>query len=359
MALALLVAATATNGAAGPATTSEAVSAAATASARPGTIDLIAGHRLEGTATAWPLTGTSGISVTPAGDIYVSDTGRNRVLLLSGATGELSLVAGIGDAGYFGDGHPATQAGIDSPTTTAASAAGIYYFVAKMNLTHVVRKVDATGHISTVANSENHDRIAADKAGDLFMSNGSGIVKVTPDGQQTAVPLTDGTTTISDVKLLASDGAGYLYVLSNTDHDKIFRIALDGGPMFVRTVVPVILGIGQMDAMTVDSDGDVFVASTGLGRVWMLGSAATEMVPFAGSGASADSGDGGPATKPALPTRTRSASMASDGCTSAATTGSGASMPAGPSRRSRAADSRSRHPTARRRRPPTCSIPMG
>jgi hypothetical protein len=210
MALALLVAATATNGAAGPATTSEAVSAAATASARPGTIDLIAGHRLEGTATAWPLTASSGISVTPAGDIYVSDTGRNRVLLVSGATGELSLVAGIGDAGYFGDGHPATQAGIDSPTTTAASAAGIYYFVANMNLTHVVRKVDATGHISTVANSENHDRIAADKAGDLFMSDGSGIVKVTPDGQQTAVPLTDGTTTISDVKLLASDGAGYL-----------------------------------------------------------------------------------------------------------------------------------------------------
>jgi hypothetical protein len=87
--------------------------------------------------------------------------------------------------------------------------------------------------------------------------------------------------------------------------------------MFVRTVVPVILGIGQMDAMTVDSDGDVFVASTGLGRVWMLGSAATEMV-LRRSGASADSGDGGPATQAGLTYPNASASMASAGCTSAA-----------------------------------------
>ncbi len=287
-----------TGEAAAPAPTSDAVSGSATVS--PGTIDVVAGHRLEGPATAWPLVATGGMSVTPAGDVYVSDTLRSRVLRVSGASGELSVVAGIGDPGYFGDGHPATQAGIARPTTTAVSAAGVWYFVASVDLDRVVRKVDATGHISTVANSMNHAIIAADEAGDLFMSNGSEIVKVTPDGQQVAVLMTDGTTTISDVKLLAAGEAGYLYVLSNTDQNKIFRIALGGGPMFVRTIVPAILGVGQMDAMTVDRYGDAFVASTGLGRVWKLGSAATEMVPFAGSGAFADGGDGGPAVQAGL-----------------------------------------------------------
>ena len=45
-----------------------------------------------------------------AGDIFIADTGNNRIREVNHTTGVITTVAGNGTAGYSGDGGPATAA---------------------------------------------------------------------------------------------------------------------------------------------------------------------------------------------------------------------------------------------------------
>ena len=62
--------------------------------------------------------------------------------------GVISTVAGIGYAGYYGDGGPATSAFMESPASVAVDALGNLYIA---DGTEHVRKVNVNGIISTVA----------------------------------------------------------------------------------------------------------------------------------------------------------------------------------------------------------------
>ena len=63
--------------------------------------------------------------------------------------GNLFTVAGNGNASYFGDGGPATQASVNQPEGVAVDAAGNVYIADTLD--NVVRKVTADGMISTLA----------------------------------------------------------------------------------------------------------------------------------------------------------------------------------------------------------------
>lgn len=72
----------------------------------------------------------------------------HRILML-GANGSLTRVAGTGTAGFSGDGEPAKDARLDQPTDLAPTADGGYLIADQGN--HRVRKVLPNGRISTVA----------------------------------------------------------------------------------------------------------------------------------------------------------------------------------------------------------------
>lgn len=76
---------------------------------------------------------------------------RNHVVRrVDAETGALTTVAGTGEAGYSGDGGPATHATLNEPYSLEIDANGDIYIVDRLNA--AVRKVDgSTGIISTVA----------------------------------------------------------------------------------------------------------------------------------------------------------------------------------------------------------------
>ncbi len=84
------------------------------------------------------------------GNLYISDTAVGRIRRVEAATGITTTVAGIGLPGYTGDGGPATEARIGSPSELALAAGGGVLYFSDMT-EHVIRKVDLTsGLIVTV-----------------------------------------------------------------------------------------------------------------------------------------------------------------------------------------------------------------
>ncbi len=89
-----------------------------------------------------------GIAVDAVGNRYVSERENDRILKLD-VSGTVSVVAGTGVRGYFGDGGPATQAQLSAPEGLWLDSSGSLYFVDAGNSR--VRKIDPSGTIATVA----------------------------------------------------------------------------------------------------------------------------------------------------------------------------------------------------------------
>ena len=82
-----------------------------------------------------------------AGNLYISDTGNNRLRVIR--AGVITTLAGTGRAGLSGDGNPATAAELNTPQKLAIAKDGSIFIADRAN--HRVRKVDAKGFITTVA----------------------------------------------------------------------------------------------------------------------------------------------------------------------------------------------------------------
>ena len=91
-----------------------------------------------------------GVVVGPDGALYFCDLDNQRIRRLDLTTGRTTTVAGNGNRGYGGDGGAATDATLNIPHEIQFDRAGHLYIVERDS--HVVRRVDATtGRISTVA----------------------------------------------------------------------------------------------------------------------------------------------------------------------------------------------------------------
>ena len=135
-----------------------------------------------GPAISGELNQPSGLAVDGAGNLYIADSGNNRIRKVT-PTGMISTIAGTGKGGFSGDRGPATSAKLNKPFGVAIDSAGSLYIADTYNLR--IRKVSPIGVISTVA--------GIGKGG----FNGDG-------GQATSAKLTPFA--------VAVDGAGNLYV---------------------------------------------------------------------------------------------------------------------------------------------------
>ena len=119
-------------------------------------ITTIAGH-LEagfggdgGPATSAWLSNPSGVAVDGQGNVYVADTENYRVRRVSSG-GKITTFAGTGKRGFSGDGGPATSAQLSHPNATgqglAADGQGNVYIADAYQL----RKVSRDGTIKTIA----------------------------------------------------------------------------------------------------------------------------------------------------------------------------------------------------------------
>jgi len=69
----------------------------------------------EGAATAAKLDSPSGVAIDTSGNVYIADTGNNRIRKVDAATGIITTIAGDGTAGYAGDHGAATSAALNGP----------------------------------------------------------------------------------------------------------------------------------------------------------------------------------------------------------------------------------------------------
>ena len=147
-----------------------------------------------GLATLAGLPQPSGIAVDTAGNIYIADSYNNRIRKVNASTGIITTVVGNGSAGYSGDGAAAVSAELNNPSGVAVDAAGNIYIADANN--YRIRKVNvSTGIITTVAGNGLRSNIgdgglatlaelidiggvAVDAAGNIYVSSGTTIRKV-------------------------------------------------------------------------------------------------------------------------------------------------------------------------------------
>ena len=101
-----------------------------------------------GPATAAEINGSSGVWIDASGNIYVGDF-YNNVIRKVNTSGIISTVVGTGTGGYTGDGGNATAAELNHPSNMIFDAAGNMYISDIGN--NVIRKVNTSGIISTCA----------------------------------------------------------------------------------------------------------------------------------------------------------------------------------------------------------------
>jgi sugar lactone lactonase YvrE len=82
----------------------------------------------------------------PLDNLYISDSGNNRIRLVF--YGIISTVAGTGEAGFGGDGEQAIDAVFKAPQKIAVSRDGTVFVADRAN--HRVRLVDRKGRVSTL-----------------------------------------------------------------------------------------------------------------------------------------------------------------------------------------------------------------
>ena len=130
-----------------------------------------------------------GIAMDASGNLYVADSGNNRIRKITPA-GEVSTFAGDGTDGYR-DGTGA-EAQFDWPNDIAIDRAGNLYVADTVN--RRIRKLTPAGEVSTLAGDGTRDYrdgtgteaqferpigIALDGAGDLYVADGCLIRKIT------------------------------------------------------------------------------------------------------------------------------------------------------------------------------------
>lgn len=118
-----------------------------------GTINTIAGFGNAGFAGDGGLARNArlnnpiGVAVDRAGNVYISDSGNNRIRKVS--NGIITTIAGIASSGRAGDGGPASAAQLNNPRGIAVDAAGNLYIADSFSSR--VRVITTNGIISTIA----------------------------------------------------------------------------------------------------------------------------------------------------------------------------------------------------------------
>src|SRR5207302_617301 len=232
------------------------------------------------------LSGPHGLFVDRFGNIFIADSGNQRIREVVAATGNIQTVAGTGTYGFNGDGGLATNAELAQPTGVYVDSSGNIFIADSGN--QRIRKVDAaTGNIQTVA--------------------GNGTFGFSGDGG----PATNAT--FFHPTDLYVDSSGNIFIADSVNHrtpqvraatgniqtvagNGTFGFSGDGGPATNAE-------LAQPTGVYADSSGNIFIVDTYNSRIREVDAATGIIQTVAGNGTFGFSGDGGPATSAELDLR--------------------------------------------------------
>jgi sugar lactone lactonase YvrE len=243
----------------------------------------------DGPAISAVLDSPAGLAMDAAGNLYIADSHNHRVREVAVATGVIATIAGMGVAGFSGDGGLAKAARFDLPTALAVDAAGNVYVADTDN--HRVRRITlATGVITTIAGNG-----VEGFAGDNGLATAASVDS--PNG-------------------LAVDGAGNLYV-ADTHNGRVREVTA------ATRLISTVAGVGYMGGgsqafggdggaakaaglalprgLTMDSAGNIYVADSANHRIRRISTSGT-ITTVAGQGTETFAGDEAPAVAASLNT---------------------------------------------------------
>src|ERR1035441_1526560 len=250
-----------------------------------------------GIATSASLYNPRGVALDSLKQVFIGDYFNNRVRRID-TNGFISTYAGNGTNGFSGDGGPATNAKLYYPFGLAASPSGSLFIAAYGN--NRIRKVDATGNISTVAGSGTYGfsgdggsalsasfyyptGVAVDSAGNIYIVdaynnrirkvNSSGIVSTIAGNGLTGYSGDGGSATNAGLSLSAfslgvyADSLGNV-LISDKSHNRIRRVDTNGiistiagngiGGFTGDNIVATNAEIKSPDGLVADSFGNIF-----------------------------------------------------------------------------------------------------
>ena len=271
----------------------------------------------------------TGIAISPAGDLYFSDS-NSSVRAVSG--GMISTI--VGHRHFLGDTLPAAQSLLANPGSLALDIVGNVYIADTNNFR--LREVDTTGTMWTVAGTGQCGStddgglaafasmtkplvVATDSAQNIYLGFNGALRRISAGGIITTIAgrgtlLDDGipatNARLGKVQGIVVDASGVIY-FSDTDHNLIRKITPDG-------IITTVAGTGEVGDsgdglpafkavlngptnLALDSAGNLYFADTGNNRVRKIKADGT-MATFAGNGQMGESGDAAAAVAAMLST---------------------------------------------------------
>lgn len=223
-----------------------------------------------------------GVVRGPDGALYFCDTNNHAIRKIT-ADGTITTVAGTGRKGYSGNGGLAAKAELNEPYEIRFDRAGNLYFVERLN--HTVRRVDAKTHIiSTIA--------------------GTGTAGFSGDGGPATKAM------LNQPHSIQFDPTGNLYICDIVNH-RIRRVDLKSG------VIRTFAGTGEKAAtpdgakfataplngpraIDFDRQGNLWLALREGNAVYKLDLKTGLLHHVAGTGQKGFTGNGGPAREATL-----------------------------------------------------------
>ena len=253
-----------------------------------------------GPATEAGFCGPNDVALDAAGNIYISDGGvyctgpGGHTVRKVDPDGTITTVAGTGEPGFSGDGGPATKARLNLPIAVAVDEEGNLYISDEEN--YRVRKVNKVGIITTFAGTgeagysgdggpatsarlTDPSQMTFDARGNLCLVDFTSVRKIDPSGTITTVagtgeagfsgdggPATEAKVTANDV---AFDREGNIYI-ADTENNRIRKVDRDG-------IITTVAGSGKLGysgdggpatkaalnlptGIALDGEGNLFIA---------------------------------------------------------------------------------------------------
>ena len=299
-----------------------------------------------GPATRAQLGDPAGVAVDDSGNLYIADATNNRIRKVDKA-GTITTIAGNGTPGFAGEGGPAVSAELNYPWGVTVDRAGGLYIADTGN--DRIRKVDASGRISTMAGSGIRgfsgdgepaataelalpDAVTVDRDGNLYIGDGGShrVRKVDQNGTITTLagtgpdyPDDGGPATqafLHNPTYAWVDKVGRLYLVDSSDHrirrvnpgGDITTIAGNGTAGFSGDGGPAVdAQLNDPVSLALDLAGNVYISDWANHRVRKV-TPDGKITTFAGSGHGFFSGDNGPAIEADM-SHPRGLALGSDG----------------------------------------------
>ena len=225
------------------------------------------------------LSAPSCVASDAAGNLYITDRANQRIRKID-TTGKISTIAGVGAAGYSGDGGSAILAKLKNPSGIAVDSAGNVFFADMGN--NRIRKISASGNITTIAGTGRRLFLRRRRAGCLGGHKASrgrcgGLQReyITVDTGNNRIRMIDAT---GIIKTVAGTGAA--------------GFAADGGPAISAK-------LNRPVGIALDAAGELYIADCYNNRVRVIDTGGN-ITTLAGAGTAGFSGDGGPAASASL-----------------------------------------------------------